>query len=1043
MYSRTVVRLLELSPMGLTNEQLLWRLRQTGLRPGAEEIMHALAELSQSGVTRILPGGRWRLARFDQVRGQERSATRRPAAAGSPAVLAAAMALVSGQAPPDESSPIESEAEQDASVAPADWRKLLAYYASTQRADPRGRVDERSDGHGMSWQLFRADGGWWETSALRFAREGLPETFREALTRRPAAVCSLGYPVCLFDQVDVPSFVPALLLPASYRWDGTDLVVEPTGREPALNPLWLEIAVRRSRWSRDKLTEALFPAGEDLGFAAVAQRLGNAFATLGGGSLVPARLAGELTLAGEGLRNNAGLFLPSDASFTQGAERDLSALCDWPEPQLRQTALWSVLTDEAARRVEIEGDVPAPCGPRPLTQRQYDAAREALAGPLTVIQGPPGTGKSEVILALVSSIVLSGGSVLFAARNHQALDEVEHRLTAVIGDVPLLTRARDGDGGRDTNFFDQMGILANAEPANEPTTNGAELVVRLARELLSLRRRRQHHVELHLRLSDAAEELARWDAAVPVSTSSLGRWWRMLIWLRRLVRREVSTASRDDCAAQMDRLKCELEGLQAAPSEEETDLLADEVAREVEAVALAATAAARTVPDAAAQRMLSERVRELAFNRTSGNPRLTAEDARLVVRHRPVWVLSTLSAGPRVPLLAGLFDYVIFDEASQCDIASSLPLLARARRAVVVGDPEQLGFVPQLSNRQEHALMDAAVLPVAGRYAIAQSSNSLFDFARGRKAARYCFLADQFRSAPEIVAYLNEAFYQGRLVASRDEDTLRRPTGYRPGLAWHDVRGRAVREDGGNVNHEEAQAVVDLVVDWVRLRGFDGSIGVLSPFNTQVALLTRRLAEALSPVERETAKLRVSTIDRFQGGEADVVLFSTVVTADAHRGAVNFYARERRRVNVAVSRARALCLVVGDQAFARASGVSSLAFLAEACERPPRPRGPFDSEWERRLDAALKRRGIEALPQYPVGSRYLDFAIDPEGIKLDVEVDGRRWHADPDGNRKQSDRLRDRELIARGWRVRRFWVHELAEDMEKCLDLIERDRRGG
>ncbi len=148
-------------------------------------------------------------------------------------------------------------------------------------------------------------------------------------------------------------------------------------------------------------------------------------------------------------------------------------------------------------------------------------------------------------------------------------------------------------------------------------------------------------------------------------------------------------------------------------------------------------------------------------------------------------------------------------------------------------------------------------------------------------------------------------------------------------------------------------------------------------------------------------------------------------------------------MNVAVSRARALCLVVGDQAFARASGVSSLAFLAEACERPPRPRGPFDSEWERRLDAALKRRGIEALPQYPVGSRYLDFAIDPEGIKLDVEVDGRRWHADPDGNRKQSDRLRDRELIARGWRVRRFWVHELAEDMEKCLDLIERDRRGG
>ena len=58
---------------------------------------------------------------------------------------------------------------------------------------------------------------------------------------------------------------------------------------------------------------------------------------------------------------------------------------------------------------------------------------------------------------------------------------------------------------------------------------------------------------------------------------------------------------------------------------------------------------------------------------------------------------------------------------------------------------------------------------------------------------------------------------------------------------------------------------------------------------------------------------------------------------------------------------------------------------------------------------------------------------------MDVEVDGRRWHADPDGNRKLSDRLRDRALIALGWKIRRFWVHELADNMENCLDVIERD----
>jgi very-short-patch-repair endonuclease len=77
-------------------------------------------------------------------------------------------------------------------------------------------------------------------------------------------------------------------------------------------------------------------------------------------------------------------------------------------------------------------------------------------------------------------------------------------------------------------------------------------------------------------------------------------------------------------------------------------------------------------------------------------------------------------------------------------------------------------------------------------------------------------------------------------------------------------------------------------------------------------------------------------------------------------------------------------------------------------------------------------------PQFPVGTRYLDFALDPNGRKIDVEVDGRRWHTDASGNRKVADILRDREMNTRGWKVLRFWVHELANDMEGCVDRIER-----
>ena len=60
-------------------------------------------------------------------------------------------------------------------------------------------------------------------------------------------------------------------------------------------------------------------------------------------------------------------------------------------------------------------------------------------------------------------------------------------------------------------------------------------------------------------------------------------------------------------------------------------------------------------------------------------------------------------------------------------------------------------------------------------------------------------------------------------------------------------------------------------------------------------------------------------------------------------------------------------------------------------------------------------------------------------IKIDLEVDGRRWHTDIDGNRKVSDIWRDHQLKSMGWKVIRFWVDELDKDMERCIGLIEQE----
>jgi very-short-patch-repair endonuclease len=876
---------------------------------------------------------------------------------------------------------------------------------------------------------------------LHLADHDLPEEFRQALARRQDAACSLGYPVALFDDGGVPCVMPALLLPATCRLEGQQVILRITARAPTLNPQWLDAVARRVRgWTKDGLAEALFPEGEADGLADVVQRIANAVATLGGRALRPADPDRTLAVPGEGMRNAAALFLPSETRFTQGSERDLEAFRQWSEDDLRATALWPLLRVPGADAPSTPPAAFVTAGPRPLTDRQYDAATAALHGPLALIQGPPGTGKSEVILSLLSSIVLQGGSALLVSKNHRALDEGEERLTLLSGDAPLLTRARDSGGDRDTDFCNALAALAGGEAQGGSEAGEiANPVVARARQILDARRHARRVEALHVALSAAVERRAEWDAALPPGTvlpRRRGLWARLRAWLRRrrADRADVpeTRAGLDDRIASLQRQLAEAMRDEVARTEPDPAQVA-EAARDT----LARLAARIVLPNAAKRAELDDTLKRLKFESRNKPSRMTPAEARQVLRHRPIWAVSALSAAARIPLLSALFDTVIFDEASQCDIASALPLFARARTAVVVGDPMQLRFAPQLSLHQERALMDAAGLGASGHHTIAQSTNSLFDFAKGRGVARQHFLADQFRSDSTIVAYINAAFYEDRLIAAQNSRRARWPDSYRPGLHWHDVRGRATREDGGNVNHDEAAAIVHLLIGLIRERSFAGSIAVLSPFNAQVGLLQRRIHSALTDAERRN--IRISTIDRAQGSEADVVLFSIVVAPGVHAGALTFYERERRRLNVAISRARALCLVVGDRDFARASRVASLAYLADAPARRAKPRDDFNSEWERRLHAARKRRGLDPIPQYAVGSRSLDLALDPDGRKLDVEVDGRRWHTDADGNRKLADRLRDQELTARGWRIRRFRVHELAADMEKCVDIVERD----
>lgn len=1056
LLAENIKRLLDISPRGATGDQLRWRLRRAGLRVDPAELLGALDVLSRGGEIEHR-GGFWRARRLVDQR-PPGSDTRERALDPKPTIKT--IEAVKARVLPRQGASDEDLEAVGETVDGLDWDTLLAYYAATQRQDPRGRIVEFPDRHGTGWLLFQAPGRWWRDAELRISTATMPGETPEALSRRRVRTAALGWPLAVLHEAEGPSIVPALLLPAEWDLKVGEIRIWPTAEAAVPNPEWMRAMQRRTRWSEPALYDALLPPGDPDDLSAIGERMRHALSTLGGRALRPGESAPQLEFGIEGLRNAAALFLPDDAAFTKGAADDLERIRGWDRETRRGTALAALIEGPPLQK---DREIGLAVAAGPLTEGQFEAVDAALSAPVTLVQGPPGTGKSEVILTLVASALATQGTVLFAARNHQALDEVERRLADLVPEPGLIVRARDATGERDASFLDALAEIAEGEALPDDFRARAdrrrEALLAVASGAAETRQLAERRRRLALALSDLAERAvliregldssapSRPGRAISLQPGLLRRLLARLGLDRREVGDPAEPLPEDSPLAAIERRMADVRRALAqigdkAPDGSDADQPSPDL-RDQLREALADIAPGITRPNESSRAALYARHRELTFRPSPSVRDMSEADARAVLRHRPVWAVGTLSTPARIPTIPALFDLVIFDEASQCDIASAMPLLARARRAVIVGDPRQLSFVPGLGIGAEHALMDAAGLPRAGRAALAQSRNSLFDFAQGRPGVRRVFLADQFRSAPGIVQWLGEEFYEGRLVGRRDEAAFRAPSGWRPGLAFEDVPGRARHMPDGTVNPEEAERVVAIIERLARDKSFDGSLGVVTPVNAQVALIQTLLAERLdSTGSARPHPLRVATADRWQGGEADVILFSPVLAPGAPATLRTFLQRERRRLNVAVSRAKSLCLVVGDLAHLRNCGVKHLERLAErASGHAPPPRPPFDSLWERRLDAAMRARGLSPIPQFPVGHRFLDFALDPEGAMLNVEVDGRRWHLGPDGSRKVEDRLRDRELRARGWRVLRFWVHELAEDIEGCIDVIERELR--
>ena len=427
--------------------------------------------------------------------------------------------------------------------------------------------------------------------------------------------------------------------------------------------------------------------------------------------------------------------------------------------------------------------------------------------------------------------------------------------------------------------------------------------------------------------------------------------------------------------------------------------------------------------------------------------KLLAETQALAMWMKPCFLMSPLSVAQYLPAVSGLFDMVVFDEASQMTVWDAVGVIARGKQLIVVGDPKQLpptSFFAKGDTKDEDDEDEPAT----------EDLESVLDecLANGLHSA---YLSWHYRSRHEsLIAFSNRHYYEDRLNTFPSA-----VSNGKLGVSFRFVEG-AVYDHKSHANKGEAEALVDYL--FKRLEDpaeRKRSWGVVTFSVSQRKTVEDLIEERASGVpwaadffdESKPDEFFVKNLENVQGDERDVIVFSIGYAPDAKGnfamsfGPINASGGERR-LNVAITRAREQVIIFASAHAAdihpertNSVGVQHLKALMEFAET-----GHLDGDAARNREAGGSglvgevRKFLEA-NGYAVEERVgrsalpIDLAVrdpnDPDRFALGIEFDGPTYAA----LRTVRDRDVSREsvLAQLGWKHFRLWSLDWAYDRKR------------
>lgn len=541
---------------------------------------------------------------------------------------------------------------------------------------------------------------------------------------------------------------------------------------------------------------------------------------------------------------------------------------------------------------------------------QKKAVENALRNKISIIEGPPGTGKTQTILNIIANAVMNNESVAVVSNNNTAIKNVFDKLesndvgfiAAVLGkrdnklafiekqekDIPYVEKWTDYSNRR----ADSIRQLVQQEKLLNQNLAIKNRLSEFMQEYETIQREQTYYDEstrtldsegtVKLKPSVSASDILLLSAEIEHRKShnqTLGLI-KKIGWYFKYGLKDFSFYDKQldeviDCCNQEYYSK-RLKELNSDISKNKGLLESYNFSEKMGSYA-----------------SLSMEVFKgfLANKYSSGSHERIYEandlwkDSALFIKDYPVILSTTYSL--RTSLSSDyVYDYVIIDEASQVDLATGALAFSCARKAVIVGDTKQL---PNVVDSETRTITDA----IFQEYSIDENydyaNNSILSSVRKIfENAPSVLLREHYRCAPEIINFCNRSFYDNSLIVLTEENNARQPM-----VVYRTVAGNHARN---RVNRRQIDVIRDEVIPTIQLKSGE-SIGIVTPYRNQANALKK---------EFEGTDVKADTVDKFQGQERTVMIFSTVDNE------IGDFAADPNRLNVAVSRATDQFIVVTD-----------------------------------------------------------------------------------------------------------------------------------